>query len=168
MITEMDKLAIVPQGDAFASAVQVRKNDYGRAETRFAGGDASCLRAGPGLMENRRDCGALFRKLLWNTFVIWGLILVFDRDRTWQRTVQRSAAEKPLRRSRNWDRRQVVYGVLLTAFGITIIMLLAAFNFNCAVDFSACALLNAALDHPESPPPDASTLRHNYFLAVQA
>ena len=62
-------------------------------------------------------------------FVIWGLLLVCDRDRAWQRAIQRSAAEKPLRRSRDWDRRQVVYGVLLIVFGVAILMLLAAFNF---------------------------------------
>lgn len=62
-------------------------------------------------------------------FIIWGLILVFDRDRTWQKALQRSTADMPIQRSRGWDRRQVIYGVLLIAFGITILLILGVFNY---------------------------------------
>ena len=62
-------------------------------------------------------------------FIIWGLILVFDRDRTWQKTLQRSAADTPIQRTRDWDRRQVIYGVLLIAFGVAVLMLLSLFNY---------------------------------------
>lgn len=62
-------------------------------------------------------------------FIIWGLILIFDRDRSWQKALQRSATDTPIQRTRNWDRRQVIYGALLIAFGVTVLMLLSLFNY---------------------------------------
>lgn len=62
-------------------------------------------------------------------FIVWGVILVVDRDRSWQRKLQRSRAASPPRRSANWDRRQIIYGLLLAIFGVTVLLLFSAFNF---------------------------------------
>lgn len=70
-----------------------------------------------------------FGGIFGGPFIIWGLILVFDRDRSWQKALQRSAGDKPIQRTRDWDRRQVIYGVLLIAFGSTVLMLLGVFNY---------------------------------------
>ena len=62
-------------------------------------------------------------------FIIWGVILVVDRDRTWQCQLQRGNADKLPRRTRAWDRRQITYGALLMLFGAIIVILLTTFNF---------------------------------------
>ncbi len=62
-------------------------------------------------------------------FIIWGVILVADRDRSWQRQLQRGHSDTLPRRTRAWDRRQIAYGALLMLFGATILILLTAFNF---------------------------------------
>ena len=62
-------------------------------------------------------------------FIAWGIILMIDRDRTWQRKLRRAKAGTSPRRSPAWDRRQVVYGVLLSLFGAAVFVLLATFNF---------------------------------------
>lgn len=70
-----------------------------------------------------------FGGLFGGPFIIWGLILIFDRDRAWQQTLQRSATETLIKRRRDWDRRQVIYGAILIAFGVTVFMLLGLFNY---------------------------------------
>ena len=70
-----------------------------------------------------------FGGIFGSPFIIWGLMLVFDRDRSWQKTRQRAAGDMPIQRTRGWDRRQVSYGILLIAFGITVLMLLGLLNF---------------------------------------
>ena len=62
-------------------------------------------------------------------FIVWGVILVVDRDRTWQRKLQRSHDDSPPRRTRAWDRRQIIYGTLLAIFGAFVLLLFSAFNF---------------------------------------
>ena len=61
-------------------------------------------------------------------FIAWGLILVFDRDRTWQKKLRKSRTAAPMQRTRNWDRRQILYGILLMAFGFALFTLLSVFN----------------------------------------
>lgn len=62
-------------------------------------------------------------------FIVWGVILIVDRDRTWRRKLQRSHADSPPRRTRAWDRRQVIYGTLLAVFGTALLLLLSVFNY---------------------------------------
>lgn len=61
-------------------------------------------------------------------FIAWGLLLMFDRDRTWQRKLSRSKASKPLKRTRAWDTRQVIYGSAMVIIGTVILIALALFN----------------------------------------
>lgn len=62
-------------------------------------------------------------------FIAWGVILIVDRDRTWQRKLQRGPGDSPPRRTRAWDRRQIIYGTLLAAFGAALLLLLSVFNY---------------------------------------
>lgn len=62
-------------------------------------------------------------------FIVWGFILIVDRDRTWQRQLQRNRSNRPKRRTRAWDRRQIAYGALLIVFGLAVLLLLSAFNY---------------------------------------
>ena len=62
-------------------------------------------------------------------FIVWGIILIVDRDRTWQRKLRRAEAGDRLRRTSAWDRRQIMYGILLALFGAAVCVLLATFNF---------------------------------------
>ncbi len=62
-------------------------------------------------------------------FIVWGVILIVDRDRSWQRNLQRSHGDSPPRRTPAWDRRQIIYGTLLVVFGATILLLFSAFNY---------------------------------------
>lgn len=62
-------------------------------------------------------------------FIVWGVILIVDRDRTWQRKLQRSKSVSPPRRSASWDRRQIIYGSLLVVFGLMVLLLFSAFNY---------------------------------------
>ena len=74
--------------------------------------------------------GALcFGSLFGLPFVAWGIILIADRDRTWQKQQAQSNASPPRQRSRAWDRRQILYGALLIAFGAALIILLSLFNY---------------------------------------
>ena len=61
-------------------------------------------------------------------FMVWGAILIFDRDRSWQRYAQRYHGEAPQRKPA-WDRRQFIYGMLLLIFGATILLLVSAVNY---------------------------------------
>lgn len=61
-------------------------------------------------------------------FIAWGVILICDRERTWQRKQGLAKAGETPQRRPNWDRRQIVYGILLIAIGTTVFLLLAIFN----------------------------------------
>ncbi len=62
-------------------------------------------------------------------FIVWGIILIIDRDRSWQRKLRRSQEKGPPQRTRAWDRRQIMYGILLALFGVAVLLLLSAFNY---------------------------------------
>jgi hypothetical protein len=62
-------------------------------------------------------------------FIVWGIILIVDRDRSWQRKVQRSKRGSTPRRSVGWDRRQIAYGTLLVILGLLLLFLFSAFNY---------------------------------------
>ncbi len=62
-------------------------------------------------------------------FIVWGWILIFDRDRTWQKRLRRSQSRQMPKRTRAWDIRQLTYGALMIVLGITIISLLTFFNY---------------------------------------
>lgn len=62
-------------------------------------------------------------------FVVWGLILIVDRDRSWQRKLQRSTGGRPPRRTASWDRRQIIYGTILLMFGLAVFLLFSAVNY---------------------------------------
>lgn len=62
-------------------------------------------------------------------FIVWGAILIFDRDRTWQRNLQRNFGDSRPQRTPAWDRRQILYGTLLLVFGVIILLLFSAFNY---------------------------------------
>ena len=59
--------------------------------------------------------------------IIWGALLIFDRDRSWSRLQMRPSA--PPRRTQAWDRRQIIYGCLLVALGLTLFIALGTVNF---------------------------------------
>ena len=62
-------------------------------------------------------------------FIVWGIILIVDRDRTWQRKLQRSHGDSPPQRTVAWDRRQIIYGTLLVVFGTAVLLLFSVFNY---------------------------------------
>ena len=62
-------------------------------------------------------------------FIAWGVILIVDRDRTWQRKLQRNHENSPPLRTPDWDRRQIIYGTLLTVLGATVLLLFSVFNY---------------------------------------
>lgn len=62
-------------------------------------------------------------------FIVWGVILIVDRDRAWQRKLRRGRKKRPPQRTRAWDRRQITFGSLLILFGIAVLLLLSAFNY---------------------------------------
>lgn len=62
-------------------------------------------------------------------FITWGLFLIFDRDRTWQKKVEKNQSKTPLQRTSTWDTRQIIYGSLLVLFGTVILIALALINF---------------------------------------
>lgn len=67
--------------------------------------------------------GALFGLPL----IVWGMLLIVDRDRAWQKKLTR--ADSPLQRNRAWDIRQIIYGTLLVIFGAVILIALTLFNY---------------------------------------
>ena len=62
-------------------------------------------------------------------FIIWGVILIVDRDRTWQRNLRRGIESTTPRRTSAWDRRQIFYGSLLIFFGVAVLFILSLFNY---------------------------------------
>lgn len=62
-------------------------------------------------------------------FIVWGVILIVDRDRTWQRQLVRAGTGETPKRTPAWDRRQIIYGMLLSLLGSIIFVVLALFNF---------------------------------------
>lgn len=61
-------------------------------------------------------------------FIAWGLFLIFDRDRTWQKKLAKSKSKKPLDRTPAWDTRQIIYGATLVILGVVILIALILFN----------------------------------------
>lgn len=70
-----------------------------------------------------------FGSLFGLPFIAWGIILIFDRDRTWRKRLERGREESPLQRTKAWDRRQIIYGSLLILFGIAALALLSVLNY---------------------------------------
>lgn len=70
-----------------------------------------------------------FGSIFGAPFVLWGMILIVDRDRSWQRKFERSRAERPPRRTASWDRRQIIYGTILVILGAAVFLLFSAFNY---------------------------------------
>jgi hypothetical protein len=62
-------------------------------------------------------------------FIVWGVILIVDRDRTWRRGIQRAHGHTPPRRTPAWDRRQIMYGTLLVIFGGAVLLAFSVFNY---------------------------------------
>ena len=70
-----------------------------------------------------------FGALFGLPFVIWGLFLIFDRSRSWQKRLARSTSNTPPKRTRAWDIRQIIYGTLMILFGAALIIVLSLFNY---------------------------------------
>lgn len=73
-------------------------------------------------------------------FVLWGLLLIFDRDRTWRVQNKRNVARGTLKeRTQAWDRRQIMFGSILILLGafLFLIMGLNGFRIQAAVDEAA-------------------------------
>ena len=60
-------------------------------------------------------------------FIVWGLFLIFDRDRTWRKQIEKDP--NPRERTKAWDTRQIIYGSLLVAVGTILFVVLALINF---------------------------------------
>ena len=61
-------------------------------------------------------------------FITWGLFLIFDRNRTWQKKVEKNKTKEALIRTEIWDRLQIIYGTILIIIGIIILVALVLFN----------------------------------------
>jgi len=61
-------------------------------------------------------------------FITWGLFLIFDRDRTWQKKVEKNKSKTALIRTQTWDTLQIVYGGILVTLGVVILVALVVFN----------------------------------------
>ena len=70
-----------------------------------------------------------FGTLFGFPFIIWGLLLIFDRSRTWQKKLAHGTANHPPKRTRAWDIRQIIYGALLVAFGTAVVIAFSLFNY---------------------------------------
>jgi hypothetical protein len=63
-------------------------------------------------------------------FITWGLFLIFDRDRTWQKKIEKNTSKTALIRTQAWDTRQIIYGSILLIIGIIILFSLVLFNLT--------------------------------------
>jgi len=73
-------------------------------------------------------------------FVLWGLLLIFDRDRTWRVQNQRNIVSGTVKeRTLTWDRRQIMFGAILILLGtfLFFIMGLNGFRIQAAVNEAA-------------------------------
>lgn len=61
-------------------------------------------------------------------FIIWGLFLIFDRDRTWQKKIEKNKSKTALIRTQTWDTLQIIYGAILVVIGVVILVALVVFN----------------------------------------
>lgn len=61
-------------------------------------------------------------------FITWGLFLMFDRDRTWQKQLEKSKSNTPPKRTPAWDMRQKIHGAVLVTIGTIILVGLVAIN----------------------------------------
>lgn len=62
-------------------------------------------------------------------FIVWGLFLAFDRDRTWQKKLEKAKSKTPLVRTKAWDMRQKIYGSILVIIGTALLIGLALINY---------------------------------------
>ncbi len=70
-----------------------------------------------------------FGALFGLPFIVWGLLLIFDRSRTWQKKLVHGKANVIPQRTRAWDIRQIIYGTFMVIFGAVIIIALSLFNY---------------------------------------
>lgn len=70
-----------------------------------------------------------FGALFGLPFIVWGLLLIFDRSRTWQKRLAQSKANVIPQRTRAWDVRQIIYGMFMVILGAVIIIALSLFNY---------------------------------------
>lgn len=61
-------------------------------------------------------------------FITWGLFLIYDRDRTWQKKIERNKSKNALIRTQAWDTRQIIFGTVLMTVGVIILIVLVLFN----------------------------------------
>lgn len=61
-------------------------------------------------------------------FIVWGLFLMFDRDLTWQKKLEKSKSKQLPTRTSAWDKRQKLYGAMLVVFGTAILVSFTLFN----------------------------------------
>ena len=82
-------------------------------------------------------------------FVLWGLLLIFDKDRTWKvqerRNMRRLHNQQTRKRTAEWDRRQSIYGSLLLLVGIIIFFIvgLNGFRIQASVEEAQSAAMTA-------------------------
>lgn len=61
--------------------------------------------------------------------ILWGILLLRDRDRTWEVQRRRNEARGIIRkRTPAWDRRQILYGSLMIFAGAMLIIGLTVFS----------------------------------------
>lgn len=85
-------------------------------------------------------------------FVLWGLLLIFDKNRTWlvqeRRNAKRLQNQQKRIRTPEWDRRQSIYGSLLVMVGVVIFLIvgLNGFRIQASVQQAQSAAMTATFE----------------------
>lgn len=76
-------------------------------------------------------------------FILWGLLLIFDKDRTWMVQERRNTKRGIVRKRTNqWEHRQSTYGSILVIVGIIALLIVGLNGFR--IQASADAARSAA------------------------
>ena len=64
-------------------------------------------------------------------FIVWGLLLIFNRDATWRAKEVRAAKKnKVIQRTEQWDQRQITLGRVLVVVGSVALIVITLLVFS--------------------------------------